>query len=179
MAVLLLDSTYEPLKVISWMRAMHLVVSGDAEVVEEHDEKIIRSATQEWKMPSVVRQLKKFRRKGEVQFNRVNVFMRDNWSCQYCGERKKAQELTFDHVLPRDQGGKTTWENIVAACRPCNSFKDNRTPPQAKMKLLTKPERPKWLPHQMTIRLKNVPEKWTPYIDLRSLSYWTVELESG
>jgi 5-methylcytosine-specific restriction endonuclease McrA len=176
-SVLLLDSTYEPLRIISWEDAMQMVVTGDGEIIEVHEDKVIRSATQEWKMPSVVRQFKKFKRVGEVNFNRINVFMRDSFTCQYCTVKKKACHLTFDHVLPRDQGGKTTWENIVAACKPCNSFKDNRTPEQAKMKLLKKPERPKWLPYQMSVRMKKVPDKWMPYIDVRSLNYWTVELE--
>lgn len=178
MAVLLLDSTYEPLKIISWEDAMHRIVTGDAEVIEETD-KLIRSAYVEWKLPSVIRQLKRFRRKGKVQFSRINIYMRDGWTCQYCKERKPVKDLTFDHVLPRAQGGKTSWTNIVTACRPCNSDKEDRTPEQAGMKLLKRPEEPKWLPIQMVIRMKNIPEKWMTYLDERSLLYWTTELESG
>lgn len=177
MAVLLLDNTYEPLKIISWMRAMTLIVTGDAEIVEE-SEHSIRSAHSEWKLPSVIRQLKKFRRSGKVQFSRINIYMRDAWTCQYCQERKQTKELTFDHVLPRAQGGKTVWNNIVTACRPCNSEKDDRTPEQANMKLLRKPEEPKWLPAQMVIKMNKIPKKWEPYIDMRSLLYWTTELEA-
>jgi len=177
MAVLLLDSTYEPLKVISWEDAMHRIVSGDAEVVEE-TEHLIRSAYIEWKLPSVIRQFKKFKRKGKVQFSRINIYMRDAWTCQYCQEKKTVKELTFDHVLPRAQGGVTSWTNIVTACRPCNSYKEDKTPEQAKMKLMKKPEMPKWLPVQMVIRMKSIPEKWSMYLDERSLTYWTTELES-
>ena len=178
MNVLLLDSTYEPLKIISWEDAMHKVVTGDAEVVEESD-RLVRSAYVEWKLPSVIRQLKKFKRKGKVQFSRINIYMRDGWTCQYCREVKKTKELTFDHVLPRAQGGKTTWTNIVTACRPCNSSKEDKTPEQAGMKLMMKPEEPKWLPAQMIIRMRELPKQWEPYLDLRSLAYWTTELESG
>lgn len=105
--------------------------------------------------------------------------MRDAWTCQYCNEKKATKDLTFDHVLPRAQGGKTNWTNIVTACRPCNSRKEDRTPEQAKMKLKTVPVEPKYLPAQMVIRMKNIPEQWMPYIDERSLLYWTTELETG
>lgn len=178
MAVLLLDSTYEPLKIISWEDAMHKIVTGDAEIVEETDH-LIRSAHAEWKLPSVIRQLNKFRRKGKVQFSRINIYMRDAWTCQYCNNKKATKDLTFDHVLPRAQGGKTSWTNIVTACRPCNSAKEDRTPEQAKMKLFRKPEEPKWLPAQMVIKMKTIPKKWEPYIDAKSLLYWTTELEVG
>lgn len=177
MAVLLLDSTYEPLKVISWMKAMSMVVTGAAEVIEETGD-VVRSATLEWKRPSVIRQLAKFKRRGRVQFSRINIYMRDGWTCQYCGIKKSTRELTFDHVVPRAHGGPTNWTNIVTACRPCNHEKEDRTPEQAKMKLLKRPEEPKWLPAQMMIKLKKLPQEWMPYIDARSLTYWTTELEA-
>jgi 5-methylcytosine-specific restriction endonuclease McrA len=178
MAVLLLDSTYEPLKIISWEDAMHRVVTGDAEIVEVTD-KTVRSAYQEWKLPSVIRQFSRFKRKGNVQFSRINIYMRDAWTCQYCKEGKAVKDLTFDHVLPRAQGGKTSWTNIVTACRACNHRKEDRTPEQAGMKLMKKPIEPKWLPIQMVIKMKVIPEQWMTYLDDRSLLYWTTELESG
>ncbi len=178
MTVLLLDMTYEPLKVIAWEEAMKLIVEGDAEIVEDSGS-IVRSAHQEWNLPSVIRQLSKFKRRGTARFSRLNIYMRDNWTCQYCDEKKATKELTFDHVLPRAQGGKTTWTNIVTACRPCNHKKEDRTPEQAKMRLKTLPVEPKWLPAQMIIRMKSIPEQWMPYIDERSLTYWTTELEVG
>ena len=178
MAVLLLDSTYEPLKIISWEDAMFRIVTGDAEMVEETDIPI-RSASREWKLPSVIRQFKKFKRKGKVQFSRLNIYMRDGWTCQYCKERKPVKNLTFDHVLPKAQGGKTNWENIVTACSPCNRYKDNRTPEQANMKLMAKPVTPNWLPAQMVIKMKKLPKQWEPYVDTRSLMYWTAELETS
>jgi 5-methylcytosine-specific restriction endonuclease McrA len=177
MTVLLLDSTYEPLKVISWMKAMRLIVSGGAEIVEESDEQLIRSASKTWRMPSVIRQFNKFKRKKDVQFSRINIYLRDGWTCQYCGKRKQTSELTFDHVTPRAAGGQTTWTNIVAACQPCNHKKANRTPERARMALIKQPIKPRWLPSQIILRLKTIPKKWQPYIDERSISYWTTELE--
>ena len=166
------------MKVIGWQRAIYLVFSGKAEVVEE-SEGVLRSATQTWKMPSVIRQLVKFKRKGDVQFSRINIYMRDAWTCQYCGKKKSTRELTFDHVLPRSHGGKTNWTNIVTACKRCNDRKADKTPEQAGMKLVRVPEKPKWLPQQMVIRMKAIPKEWEPYIDMKSFLYWTTELEMG
>src|SRR5579884_3546663 len=154
MPVLLLDSTYEPLKVIGWERAIYLVFSGKAEVVEE-SEKEVRSSSKSWKLPSVIRQFGKFKRRGDVQFSRINIYMRDAWTCQYCGKKKATRELTFDHVIPRAHGGKTNWTNIVTACRRCNATKADQTLTQARMTLIREPVKPKWLPAQMVIRMKS------------------------
>lgn len=178
MAVLLLDATYEPIQVIGWTRAMRLVFAGKAEVVEDSDNEI-RSATQSWNVPSVIRQIGKFKRKGDVQFSRVNIYMRDSWTCQYCTKKKATKELTFDHVVPTSRGGKTNWDNIVTACRPCNLKKADKTPEEAKMVLKTKPSKPKWLPQQVVIRMKKIPEKWEAYVDMKSMLYWTTELETS
>ena len=160
------------------MKAMTMTLTGDAEVIEE-SEHLIRSASSEWKLPSVIRQLKKFKRSGKIQFSRVNIYMRDAWTCQYCLKKKKAKELTFDHVLPRSQGGKTSWTNIVTACKPCNSRKDDRTPEQANLKLPRPPEMPKWLPAQVVIKTKDIPKQWESYVDTRSSLYWTVDIEDS
>jgi 5-methylcytosine-specific restriction endonuclease McrA len=178
LSCLLLDNTYEPLKVIGWQRAVYLVFSGKAEVVEE-SEKEVRSSSKSWKLPSVIRQFGKFKRKGDVQFSRINIYMRDAWTCQYCDRKRPTKDLTFDHVIPRAHGGKTNWTNVVTACRPCNSEKADKTPAQARMKLVKEPVKPKWLPAQMVLRMKEVPEEWKGYIDEKSLTYWTTELESG
>lgn len=171
--VLLLDSTYEPLRVISWTKAMTLLLTGSAEVIEEDEDRLIRSVSLEWKRPSVIRQLTKFRKKDRrVQFNRINIFMRDDWMCQYCRQKKFAKELTFDHILPKSHGGKTSWTNIVTACKPCNSRKDDRTPEQAGMHLFKLPEEPKWLPAHLTLKMKTLPKKWEPYMDLRALYFY-------
>lgn len=172
--VLLLDCTYEPLEVISWQLTMQKLVTGDIEVLEE-GEALIRSQRQQWRVPSVVRQLKKFQRskcRSMDKVNRVHLFMRDNWTCQYCLKRKVPRELTFDHVVPKSQGGPTTWKNIVTACKRCNNKKADKPLDETKMRLNRLPDKPKWLPHQMILKIKSIPEEWKLYINDESLRYW-------
>ena len=82
----------------------------------------------------------------EAPFTRRNLFLRDDHTCQYCGRRHPTQNLSIDHVIPRSRGGRTTWENCVIACVPCNARKGNRLLNEARMKLITKPRRPAWSP---------------------------------
>ena len=107
--------------------------------------------------------------KRGVKFSRINVFTRDGFRCQYCGERKPSKELNYDHVIPRIQGGKTVWTNIVAACsgpRGCNAKKAGRTPAQAGMKLIKAPVHPKTLPmSQVLIDVETAPKEWLPYLE--------------
>jgi len=169
--VLLLNITYEPLKIIDWKKALNLLFLGKVEVLEEYD-KEIHSVSFTIKLPSVVRLLKMIKwRKKPVKFSRQNIYIRDNYSCQYCGKRLAPEELTYDHVIPRSKGGKTEWENIVTCCPECNRKKGGRTPAEAGMKLLKKPTRPKWLPAiRIKIGYKNIPQSWRDYL------YWNVEL---
>jgi 5-methylcytosine-specific restriction endonuclease McrA len=182
--VLVLDQGYEPVKVISWQRAITLVLSGKAEIVEDGDPFNIHTATQTFSFKTIIRQLKSVyrKRKQKIPFTRHNIFLRDNWTCQYCGKIKKnAKSLTWDHVMPRSRGGETSWTNIVTACFPCNQFKANRTPEQAGLKLLHKPFVPKET-IALTVKLNlpySVPESWKTYIDPQSYAYWHVELESS
>jgi len=168
---LLLNAGYEPIKVVSWQRAITLLTLGKVEVLEEYD-RSIRSPTLVIKMPAVVRLLRMFRRnKQPVKFSRVNIYARDHYRCQYCGTKLAIADLTYDHVVPRARGGRTVWENIVTACVPCNARKSDRTPEQAGMRLLATPARPTWVP-VMTLRLsmRSVPDAWQDYL------YWTGEL---
>jgi len=174
--VLLLDCTYEPIKVISWEDAMFMVVTGDAEVLKERDEPC-RSQRQEWKMPSVIRQHEKFKRGLDVNYNRTNIYMRDDWTCQYCNKKKSERELNLDHVIPKCRGGQSTWKNIVTSCRKCNDKKADKSVAEAKMKLLKQPEKPKWLPQQMVLNITNVPKEWEEYVDMESYRYWKGLLE--
>jgi 5-methylcytosine-specific restriction endonuclease McrA len=170
---LLLSHAYEPVKVIPWQRALTLLFLNKVEIVEEYDEEI-RSPSYVIKIPAVARLLRAFKRfRKPVKFSRVNIYARDRYTCQYCGESKPTDELTYDHVLPRAQGGLTEWTNIVTCCVDCNGFKANRTPEQAKMKLLNKPVRPEWVP-AMTISVsrRSLPAAWRDYL------YWTEELEA-
>ena len=170
---LVLDQGYQPVKVISWQRALTLLFQNKVEILESYDGEV-SSPTFVIKIPAVVRLLRAFKRfRKPVKFSRVNIYARDRYSCQYCGHEKKIAELTYDHVVPRAQGGKTEWSNIVTACSDCNAAKANRTPDQAKMKLLSKPCRPEWVPALViSVSRKSVPDAWRDYI------YWTAELES-
>lgn len=169
---LMLTNDYAPLKVISWQRAIELLTIGKVEVVEEYDQEI-RSAYLVIKIPAVVRLLKRFRRvKKPVKFSRVNIYARDNYTCQYCMKRKSVHELTYDHVIPKSQGGKTTWTNIVSACGDCNGKKAGRTPEQARMKLHTKPVQPTDMPAvYIKVSKTSVPDAWRDYL------YWTGSLD--
>lgn len=171
---LLLSQGYEPIKVISWQRAITLLSLGKVEVVEEYTDEI-RTITVVFKIPAVVRLLRAFRRHAKpVKFSRVNIYARDGYRCQYCGVRCGIGELTYDHVVPRAKGGKTTWENIVCSCIKCNSRKANRLPHEAHMRLIRKPVRPKWRPVISLVLGNHNHEKWKDFLDV---AYWNVELE--
>lgn len=179
METLVLNATYEPVARVSWQRAITLLFSGKVEVVEEYDDKTIRSVTFELKMPAVVRFVRMLRRgrKG-IKFSRENVLARDKGQCQYCARKLAREEATYDHVVPRAQGGVTSWDNVVIACVRCNQKKGGRTPAQAGMKLLSAPVRPKALPggvHLVFAWEKGMPQPWRNW--LRDLAYWHGELE--
>jgi len=161
---LLLNSWMLPQRIVPWQEAITLWYLGKVDVLEAYAESVA-SPSISVPMPAVVRLRRNVVnvRKG-VKFSRANVFARDAFSCQYCGSRKPRNELSFDHVVPRVVGGRTTWENIVTACRPCNHKKRNRTPEQAGMKLLRKPARPHSLPIEpMGFGERQIPPEWTVY----------------
>lgn len=164
---LVLNAGYQPINAVPFSRALKYLFQGKVEVLEEYDQPI----HPDWKAPAVVRLLNWFSpRIKRVKFSRQHVLARDRWRCQYCGKRRPTRELTFDHILPRSRGGRTTWENIVAACVCCNTKKANRTPEEVGMRLLKKPVRPNWIPI-FSIAVQNVvqvPPEWR--------EYWTTEL---
>lgn len=170
---LLLNATFEPLKVISWQRAMTLLVQDKVEIVRTHDREV-RAVTFSFKLPSVVRLLRfvKVRNAHAVKFSRANIYLRDDYTCQYCAHQFEPRDLTFDHVTPVAQGGRRAWDNIVTACSPCNSRKDNRTPEQAGMKLLRQPRRPSASSrYKATIGIRRTPDSWRDFL------YWNVSLD--
>lgn len=171
---LVLNATFEPLKIVSWQRAMTLFVQGKAEVLEEH-EREARSVSFTFRLPSVVRLLRfvRVRQKADyVPFTRANIYSRDDYTCQYCGEPFEPEDLTFDHVVPAAQGGRRSWENIVTACVPCNKRKAARTPEQAGMHLIRPAKKPSSTPAlRVTVGLRrNTPDSWRSYL------YWNVEM---
>ena len=165
---LLLTNGYEPLQVIGWQRAITLLALDKVDVVEEYDAEI-RAVSLVVRVPAVLRLRKAFRRFARpVKFSRVNIYARDGYRCQYCGQTCTTSELTYDHVIPRSRGGRTCWENIVSACYACNRRKANRTPAEAGMKLLSMPARPTWMPSvAIRVSARSVPDAWRDYV------YWT------
>jgi len=141
-----------------------MLTLGKCEVVETYDRKI-RTSHVAVKMPAVIRLVHTIvKRKQRIKYGKLSIFARDRWTCQYCGQEKNINELTRDHVLPKAQGGRSNWENVVAACQTCNADKGNRTPQQAGMALLTKPRKPTWIP-LLTVRIGRaaMPPPWKPY----------------
>ena len=179
MDTLVLNIGYEPVARVTWQRAITLFFLGKVEVVEEYADREIHAVTFVFKMPSVVRLLRALRRANKViKFSRENVYARDGGKCQYCGLTTPRHEATYDHVVPRARGGRTTWENIVIACVPCNQTKGGKTPEQAGMKLRTAPVKPKKLPETFRITLTfrvGMPEIWKAW--LRDYAYWNTELD--
>lgn len=170
--VLLLNATYEPLKVIDWKRAIRLLTLQKVEVLEEYDREV-QSVTFAVRLPSVLRLLRfvKYRKK-HIKFSRANIYARDNFQCQYCGRKFEAHDLTFDHVVPKRYGGRTQWTNIVTSCYRCNRAKGGRTLKEAGLDLLKKPLKPDWVPFLMiTISSRSVPDSWRDYL------YWNAELK--
>lgn len=174
---LVLNATYEPLKIVDWQRAVTLFYRGKVEIVAEHDREV-RAVTFTFKLPAIVRLLRfvKSRGRGEVvPFTRANIYARDGYSCQYCGETFSDKDLTFDHVVPAAQGGTRGWENIVTACMPCNREKGARTPGEAGMALLRHPKRPtrQSVLLRVSLGVRTAPACWRDYL------YWNVELEES
>ena len=165
---LMLTPWMAPYRVISWERAVVMLYLGKVEVLEEYDERI-HAPSLTLRTPAVVRltRARVSTRKNKVRFSRSNVFLRDGFRCQYCGEKKQASALNYDHVLPRMRGGKTVWENIVTSCYACNDRKGSRTPAEVGMTLLRQPIKPKTLPLPPVIRPGSiVPEVWRDYCAL-------------
>jgi len=160
--VLQLNNSFEPLRIIPVRRALVLLSKGKA-TVEVHSDKEIYPCVF---LPVVIR-LKEYRHVPiRMQIvSRKNIYMRDQYKCQYCGERFRSEDLTLDHIIPRAQGGRSTWENLVACCRRDNHRKADRTPEQASMKLIRRP-----LPaniHTSRFILKAMGsevKEWAPYL---------------
>ena len=159
--VLVLNATFEPLNTVSIPRAVSLLLAEKAEIVEAAEAQL-RSQSLSLPMPLVIRLVTYVRipRMMPLAVTRRGVLNRDNHTCQYCGRSLHSADLTLDHVLPRSRGGKTTWENVVAACKPCNHRKNDHTPAEAHMRLLRAPFRPRYL----ALVVLDVPSAWHKYL---------------
>ncbi len=162
--VLVLNASFEPLGVVSTYRAVILLLKEKAEVIEALDA-ALRTPNRTFPRPSVIRLVYYVRlpRHLGVPLNRRTLLIRDRYTCQYCGRRFPSEQLTMDHVLPRSRGGKTTWSNVVTACKRCNQYKSNRTPEEANMKLIRKPYRPRYLA-LVAMGNTNLREVWEKYL---------------
>ena len=177
MQTLVLNVGYQPVARVPWETAIVWVLDRIVEVVDEYPDRYIRTVGWSVRMPSIVRFLKPTPRKKAIKFSRHNVYARDRGRCQYCALRVRRDEFTYEHVVPRVLGGRTSWENVVVACVSCNQRKAGRTPQQAGMKLLSTPGRPKRLPdvpHQFRVT-DEMPAAWKAW--LRNAVYWDGELE--
>ena len=193
--VLVLNRLWQAVNVCTARRALTLLFEGRAEVGYESPdgqfqtfdfdrwqsftedrkpEDLVRTVSFRIGVPRVIL-LAVFDRfpKKEVKFTRHNIFERDKNTCQYCGRVFERNDLNLDHVVPRDRGGPTSWENIVCSCIPCNTRKANRTPREASMNLIRPPTRPKWRPFMQVNLRTNGHDSWKHFLDV---AYWNVEL---
>ena len=200
-SVLVLNKLFMAIHIISVRRAFCLLCKDLAEVVSledgqfqtydfqtwrevseyrarnfrQEDDDWIRTVSYEIQVPRVIRLMDYDRLpKQTVKFNRRNIFARDNNQCQFCGRKFPTSELSLDHVIPRSQGGYNTWDNIVCACVGCNVRKGGRTPKQAGMTLIRKPEKPKRSP---LLNLKLTHRKYQSWKTFLDNAYWSVELK--
>ncbi len=185
---LVLNRLWQPVNIVCVRRAFNLLVQGHAQAINTVDGSFQTLEINDWiqfslmnppedhescihtvqfalRIPSVLL-LRLFDRVPvkEVRFSRRAIFERDRYQCQYCGRKFSEHELTMDHVIPREHGGRTTWENIVTSCIYCNSEKANRMPHQAGMRLMKKPERPKWKPFATLVAESNPEPDWAHFV---------------
>lgn len=167
--------SYFPLSTIGWEEAVRDVFLGRFAVVDEYD-LVVHSPSTAIRLPSVVALKEYVAIQKRPAFCRANVFLRDDFRCQYCGGRFPSHDLSFDHVIPRSRGGPVGFKNIVSACLPCNTRKANRTPEECGMKLIRAPEVPSGSSLYEAGRrapTREVNEAWNEYL------YWTVELDQN
>ena len=163
--------SYYPLSLWPWQEAIKAAFLDRVNIIAEYDE-VVRSPSMEIRIPSVVVLKDYVKPQKRVAFTRFNLFLRDEFRCQYCGAKG---DLTFDHVVPRASGGITSWENVVAACSPCNLRKGSKSLRRAHMSL-RKPPRAPGAEELRNMGRKFPPgylhESWVDYL------YWDAELES-
>jgi 5-methylcytosine-specific restriction endonuclease McrA len=167
--VLVLNQSLEPLNITTLKRAVRLVYTGKAEVVHDSS-RLIGSPTFQMRLPTVIRLLYYIVRKPRpMPLTKKNVLLRDDYACQYCGRRTEHATATVDHVIPRSRGGKSTFENLVCCCGPCNARKKDRLPEEAGMRLVRRPRRPISIPW-LVVRRNTGPSEWSFYLGLYEVS---------
>lgn len=167
--------SYFPLSLWSWQETVKAVFLGRVNILSEYDQ-TIRSPSFEMRLPSVIALKEYVPGNRRPAFTRFNVFLRDRFECQYCGTPHPTHELTFDHVIPRSRGGRTSWENVVTACSACNLRKGSHLPREIRMF-------PRQTPHEpTTMSLQERGRRYPPgflHTSWRDYLYWDSELETG
>jgi 5-methylcytosine-specific restriction endonuclease McrA len=166
--------SYFPLSVWAWQDAVKAVFLDRVSVLSEYEHEV-RSPSLTMRLPSVIALKEYIPAARRPAFTRFNVFLRDRFECQYCGRDAPAQDLTFDHVIPRSRGGRTTWENVITACGCCNLRKGARLPHECGMHPRTTPRQPTTFElqdHGRGFPPNHLHESWRDYL------YWDSELES-
>lgn len=162
---LLLSAGFEPIKILPWKKAVTLVLLEKVEVLEAYSV-FIHSPSVTLALPAVVK-LNRFIKPipRRVKFSRQNLFHRDNYTCQYCHKNFTPQQLTYDHVVPRSRGGKTSWTNIVTSCKKCNLKKGNKPLSTFHYPLLKQPVEPSWTPQiKKDFQINETPMVWQLYL---------------
>jgi 5-methylcytosine-specific restriction endonuclease McrA len=167
--------SYFPLSLWPWQEAIKAVFLGRVNIVSEY-ERTVRSPSREMRLPSVISLRDYVPTARRPAFTRFNVFLRDRFICQYCGDGFPTQDLTFDHVIPRSRGGRTTWSNVVTACGPCNLAKGNRLPREAGFQPIHPPAQP--TTHQLQDNGRRFPPNFL-HQSWRDFLYWDTELDPG
>lgn len=163
---LLLDRNYMALSVITWKRAVALMIKGKVEAVSDQNAVAIPTTSGSIRVPSILRLVSDIpwrAHQGRMKFSRKHVMSRDNYECQYCGAHLGKNTGTIDHILPSSRGGKSDYTNCVACCKDCNNIKGSKTPAEVGMQLRKKPRKPTFLTvyrHYIT----NSPQEWSDYI---------------
>ena len=166
--------SWGPLSVWSWQDALVAVLQDRVNRIVDYEFEA-HSASQSFAIPSVVA-LKRFHKRRKVAFTRYHVFLRDRFSCQYCGETLPAKELTFDHVVPRSKGGVSSWTNVVTCCQRDNLFKGSRSLRESGLKLLCTPIEP--TPHQIDEAAKRQAPREKLHRTWQDFLYWDASLEA-
>jgi len=197
-SVLVLNKSFMPIHVTSIRRAISLVYQGIAKAVNKeyqvfdfqswselsthNQDGVIQTLRGAILIPRVIA-LQVYDRipARHVRFSRMNIFSRDRNSCQYCGKSFESRgDLNIDHIIPRSQGGTSNWLNVVCSCIQCNRRKGGRTPEQARIKLIRKPFKPKWMPvfgNNYHSRIKY--KEWLPFLTMTDAAYWITELDES
>jgi 5-methylcytosine-specific restriction endonuclease McrA len=165
--------SYFPLSLWSWQDVIKAVVADRVQVLSEYEVQV-HSPSTSLRLPSVVALREYAPRSQRAAFTRFNVFLRDRFCCQYCGQRFPSQDLTFDHVVPRSRGGNTSWENVVTACQSCNLAKADHMPTRPGCRPVRPPFRPS------AFQLQEIGRSFPPqrlHQSWRDFLYWDTELE--